>query len=340
MSTNERPGVYTSYEVSGSLYGGRVGSAVGLAATATGGETGQVVLLSGYAQAQEVFGGGNLVKIAEILFRNGAPKVYAVKVEGTAYTPGFEALMEQEDIRFMVCDHRGGGIHVLMDAAIKAGGERSKYRIGIVETDKTDTDGLIMAANILNSERMMIVSHFETEGTPGAVAAAVCGVAAGSGDPALPLNGAQLKGLGAIGANYSDEDVSLLIGEGVSIVETVGGVKSIVRAVSSRTLTNEVKDYTWREISTVMILDEVIPSIRDGLKLKFSRAKNNAQTRGAIRTQVLVALEAYLRREIIDSYGEINVEASAEDPTCCLVSFAFTVAHGLNKIELKAHITV
>ena len=105
MSTNERPGVYTSYEISGSLYGGRRGSAVGLAASADGGETGKVVELTGWAQAQEVFGGGNLVKLAEILFRNGAPKVYAVKAEGVAYTPAFKALMDYSDIRFMVCDH-------------------------------------------------------------------------------------------------------------------------------------------------------------------------------------------------------------------------------------------
>lgn len=340
MSTNERPGVYTSYEVSGSIYGGRQGCAVGLAATAEGGEAGKTVQLGGYAQAQEIFGGGNLVRLAEILFRNGAPKVYAVKVEGMAYSAAFEALMEHEDIRFMVCDHRGGGIHVLMDGAIKEGDERSKYRIGIVETDKSNAADIIAAANILNSERMMLLSHFETEGTPGAVAAAVCGVAASSDDPALPLNGAELKGLGAIGSNFSDADISMLIGEGVSPVETVSGKKTIVRAVSTKTMTGEVKDYTWREINTVMILDEVIPTIRDGLKLKFSRAKNNAQTRGAIRTQVLVALENYLRREIIDSYGEINVSESADDPTVCLVSFAFTVAHGLNKIELKAHITV
>ena len=59
MSTNERPGVYTSYEVSGSIYGGRQGCAVGLAATAEGGEAGKTVQLGGYAQAQEIFGGGN-----------------------------------------------------------------------------------------------------------------------------------------------------------------------------------------------------------------------------------------------------------------------------------------
>jgi len=340
MSTNERPGVYTSYEVSGSYYGGSRGAAVGLAATAEGGEVGKVITLTGYAQAQEAFGGGNLVKLAEILFRNGAPKVFAVKVEGVNYTAAFEALMDYEDIRFVVCDHRAGAVHLMMDEVIKAGNERSKYRIGIVESDCESAADIIASAGIVNSERIMMVSHMETGGVAGSVAAAVCGVAASGDDPALPLNGAELKGLGSIGANFSDADITALINGGVSPIETLSGVKTIVRGVSTKTKSGETEDLTWREINTVMILDDVLPSIRNALKLKFSRAKNTQQTRGAIRTQVLVALEDYLKREIIESYGEISVEASENDPTVCLVSFAFTVAHGLNKIELKAHITV
>lgn len=340
MSTNERPGVYTSYEVSGSVYGGISGSAVGLAANADEGEAGTVVTLTGYTQAQEAFGGGNLVKLAEILFRNGAPVVYAVKVADSDYTSAYTALMEIGDIKFMVCDSREGSAHAKLKNAIDGGDERGKYRIGIVEYQQDLASDLAGRAAILNSERIMVVSHYEADGIPGSVAAAVCGAAASGDDPALPLNGAELKGLGDIGANFSDADITLLITGGVTPIETVSGTKTIVRGVSSRTTTGGVADATWREINTVMILDEVIPAIRDGLKLKFSRAKNTAQTRGAIRTQVLVALEEYLSREIIDSYGEINVSQSADDPTVCIVSFDFTVAHGLNKIELRAHITV
>ena len=35
-----------------------------------------------------------------------------------------------------------------------------------------------------------------------------------------------------------------------------------------------------------------------------------------------------------------RVTADPEEPTRCLVDFAFTVAHGLNQIWLSAHITV
>ena len=340
MSTNVRPGVYTSYEIAGSLYGGSKGRAVGLVANAEEGTVGEVVALTGYAQAQEAFGGGNLVKLAEILFRNGAPKVYAVRVEGTAYSTPTKKLMEYADIKFMVCDDRKAAGQMILADAIDKADERSKYRILVAESEYDTVSDTVETYQIFNNERVMAVTPYETDGVPGSVAAAVCGVMASCDDPALPLNGAELKGLGALKTNYSDSDLALLIGGGVSVVETLGGKKTIVRGVTTRTTTNEVEDYTWREVNTIMILDEVIPGIRDELKLKFSRAKNTAQTRGAIRTQVLVALEDYRKREIIDSYGEINVSQSEDDPTVCLVSFAFTVAHGLNQIELHAHITV
>lgn len=340
MSTNERPGVYTSYEVTASLYGGRKGTAVGLAAAAETGEAGKAVELGAYSQALEAFGSGNLVKLAEILFLNGAPKIYAVKVEENDYATAFAALMEKGDIKFMVCDQRKIGVHDIMKNAIEGGDERGKYRIGVVESEQEKASELLLDCECINSERMMLVSHYERNGVPGSVAAAVCGVAASEDDPALPLNGAEIKGLGDIGANFSDSDVSLLISGGITPIETIAGSKTIIRGVSTKTTTGGAEDLTWREINTVMILDEVIPTIRDSLRAKFSRAKNTAQTRGAIRTQVLVALEDYLNREIIDSYGEINVAQSTDDPTVCLVNFAFTVAHGLNKIVLRAHITV
>ena len=72
----------------------------------------------------------------------------------------------------------------------------------------------------------------------------------------------------------------------------------------------------------------------------LSRAKNSAQTRGAIRSQTVMELEKRVSREIIDGYEDVTVTASEDDPTVCLVEFAFTVAHGLNQVWLSAHITV
>jgi len=104
--------------------------------------------------------------------------------------------------------------------------------------------------------------------------------------------------------------------------------------------TGSAADSTWRELTTVLIADDVIPAVRSALRSKFARAKNTAQGRGAIRAQTIVELEKKKDAQIIESYGEVAVTAAADDPTVCLVEFSFAVAHGLNQIRLTVHLTV
>ena len=87
-------------------------------------------------------------------------------------------------------------------------------------------------------------------------------------------------------------------------------------------------------------LDATDEAIRESLRAKFRRAKNTEQSRGAIRSQVILELESKLSREIITGYEHVTVSADTENPTVCLVEFSFTVAHGLNQIWLTASITI
>ena len=59
-----------------------------------------------------------------------------------------------------------------------------------------------------------------------------------------------------------------------------------------------------------------------------------------LTTYRIEQLEKKVAAEIIDSYGEVMVNALEEDPTVCLVEFGFAVAHGLNQIYLTVHMTV
>lgn len=346
MSVNERPGVYSSYEVTSVLYGSGVGRAVGVAAAASAGTKGQVTAFTGYAEAAAAYGAGsNLAKIVKVLLENGAPLIYAVPAAVSAtpakadYEAAFAALMEQTDVGYMVCDSQSAAVHTALRDAILSGTEQTKYRIGVVEQSGTAT-ALCAAASALNCERMALVAGVSSGGVPGIVAAAVAGVIAGGSDPALPLNGAVLTGLEDLSAAFTDGEVTALIQGGVTPVERLGDEVTVVRGVTTRTKTGDVPDATWRDLSTILIVDDVLPAVRNSLRTRFARTKNTAQTRGAIRTQVIIELESKLRSEIIDSYSDVTVTADPEDPTVCRVSFAFTVAHGLSRIQLMAHITV
>ena len=168
----------------------------------------------------------------------------------------------------------------------------------------------------------------------------MAGAIAAQSDPALPLSGAELTGLHGLSQQYNDNDIDLLVRGGVTPLESVAGVVSVVRGITTRTTTGESPDTTWRELTTILIVDDVIPAVRQALRSKFARAKNTAQSRSAIRSQVIVELEKKVAEEIIDSYGEVTVTASEDDPTVCLVEFSFAVAHGLNQIYLTVHIKV
>jgi phage tail sheath gpL-like len=250
--------------------------------------------------------------------------------------------MDFTQVKIMVCDSRDLEVHRAMKRAIETASEHSKYRIGVVE-GKGGVQELIEAAGGLNCERMVLCAPGEAPEesfTPGAVAAALAGLIASGADPALPVNGAALYGLSGLSASFTDADINALVQGGVTPVENVGGNISVIRGVTTRTTTAGVPDPTWRELTTILIIDDVIPAIKNSLQSRFARAKNTAQTRGAIRTQVIIELENKLAREIIDGYDNVTVKASETDPTTCEVSFDFTVAHGLNHIRLTAHITV
>lgn len=143
-----------------------------------------------------------------------------------------------------------------------------------------------------------------------------------------------------LSASYDDTQVDTLVTGGVTPLECVSGEVSIVRGITTRTTTGGAADKTWRELTTVQIVDDVIPALRASLRARFVRSKNTAQVRAAIRSQVMVELENKRSQEIIDSFGEVSVKASEDDPTVCLVEFSFAVAHGLNQIRLTVHLTV
>ena len=140
-------------------------------------------------------------------------------------------------------------------------------------------------------------------------------------------------------ADYAAAFAALEEEEGVDIV-VCDSAETTVRGITTKTTSGGAADTTWRELTTILIVDEVIPTIRSALRARFARSKNTAQSRGAIRSQVVLELEEMKGREIVDDYGEVRVSALESDPTVCLVEFSFTVAHGLNRIYLTAHITV
>ena len=348
ITTHQRPGVYSAYEVSSLVRGSDRGGMVALAAVNTQMETGTLVTLTSYEQAAALFGAaGAVTKLVTLALRNGAAGVIcAVAAQSADYPAVFELLCRQENVSVMICNSVDAAVQqALRDCVLEASAAR-KERIAVVAGARGESiSELVERAAALNSERVVLVGPGALDDDGDAlsgvkVAAAVAGVIAGQRDPAVPLGGAVLKGIPGVSSIYSDGDLDMLILGGVTPVEEVGGEVSVVRGVTTRTATDGVSDATWRDLSSILVIDTVIPSLRTVLRNKFRRAKNTPRGRGAIRAQVVVELEKFLEQEIITDYDNVSVTADENDPTRALVEFAFTAAHGLNQIWLSAHITV
>jgi phage tail sheath gpL-like len=348
---HERPGVYSAYDTSSVVSGGRAARTIGVAAKAAKGTAEKAVTVTGWAAGVSVFGEdetAGMSTILRLLFENGASAVTAVRVADTGgaedYARAF-AVLGKEDVQVLVCDSGEEDVQkALRDAVEEASGLRHE-RIAVAVIAGAEVSELVSRAAELNSERMVLVGPDALDGAgktlPGVfAAAAVAALAASGSDPAVPLNGAKIKGLTGLAQDYGDNDIDLLVRGGVTPLECVAGVVSPVRGITTRTKTGGAPDATWRELTTILIVDDVIPAVRSALRSRFSRSKNNARNRAAIRSQVIVELEKKLAAEIIDGYDEVSVTASPEDPTVCLVEFGFAVAHGLNQVRLTVHIEI
>ena len=322
---HERPGVYSSYDASSVVSASAAAKTIGAAAVATKGTANKVELITSYEEGKSVFGEDasgvyGMSTLLKFLFANGAGAVKAVAVgkdesEEKDYASAFAALSDEEDVGVMVCDSAAQSVHLLLKTAAEDASAARRERIAVIGGSEETVAQMVNRAKAVNSERVVLVGPdiaSDDGGTMSAVfaAAAVAAVIAGNTDPSVPP------------------------------IETVGGVSSPVRGITTRTSSGGAADTTWRELTTILIVDEVIPTIRSALRTRFARSKNTAQSRGAIRSQVVLELEEMKSREIVDSYGEVLVSALKSDPTVCLVEFSFTVAHGLNRIYLTAHITV
>ena len=350
VTVHQRPGVYSAYDASSVTRGRGHGGVVGLVGVNPKAQTGVVQIFTSYEKAVTALGIEGEESMAELIrlaLRNGASAVAAVALKsGDQYESGFAALEQLEEISVVICDSTDQKVQQTLRDSVERASRVRRERIAVAACARgADVETCILRAKALNHERVVLTapgcgcpSGQTMSGLYGA--AAVAGAIAGETDPAVPLGGAELKGLTGVDRQFTDAELDRLILGGVTVIEHLGGVVSVVRGVTTRTTTGGEADPTWRELTTIRIVDDVIPGLRQALRTRFRRAKNTARSREAIRAQVVLELEHKLEREIITGYENVAVTADPQDPTRCLVDFSFTAAHGLNQIWLTAHIAV
>ena len=234
---HERPGVYSSYDASTVISAGRAAKVIGVAAKATKGTAGEVVTLTGYAAGVAAFGedaadAPGMSTILRLLFANGAATVAAVRVAEAGAVKDYQdafAALGQREAQVLVCDSAEETVQQALRTAVEDASSARMERIAVVGGDDETAAELVTHAAALNSERMVLVGPDALDSggktLPGVfAAAALAGVIASGRDPAVPLNGAEIRGLGGLSTAYGDNDIDLLVRGGVTPLESVAGV--------------------------------------------------------------------------------------------------------------------
>lgn len=351
--TTGRPGVFSEYTVE-TYYPGEESRAVGIVCGAGGSLPLEAVKITGKNDLARHFQpdgeGETLYRTALLLMENGVRTLYCVPVcagetgERTAesYRDGLALLEKQEDIYAVLCDRDDAEVLAALKQHVVGMSDRQRERLGFAAPCSPETDPLEMA-KALASERMCVCAPMASVGGVAHgvfLAAATAAACVGAADPSAGLSGFAPKGIAALSEQAEEEKIEQWIAGGVTAYETVGAGIELIRLVSTRTAAGGAPDNTFRSLNTVMIIDDVLGSVRDALKLRLAGAKNNEASRGAIKTQAAVELKKKRDAGIIEDYATPVVTPSGEDPAVCVVELAFRVCTAVNQIHITAFVSV
>lgn len=342
----ERPGVYSDYTANGILQNPAQGNIVGIVAVTAKGEQNKVYSIKKASDAINIFGdSGLMATLCKASLDNGASMIKAVSCgsgDSNDYESAFNVLKTVSGIKVIVCDSEDSLINEKLKVSIMEASENSKERIGVVSCSNSVAKSL---AGTLNSERMILVCQPLQDGeniiNSCVLAASIAGKIASSSDPSATFNSCKINGYADLSLNFTESEIDDYLSSGVTVFEKVAERLEIIRLVTTKTkdLQGNI-DRTFHDINTILIADDVIPSVRNTLSNLIGSAKNNSKTLSAISTQTAVQLENKRKQGIIQAYETPLVSLSEEDNSICIVDIQFTIQRGINQIVISAIINV
>lgn len=345
ITVSERPGVYTGYDASSIVQSSAANGAVGIVCVADIEDVTQFLTAS--AARVALGASSKAAKYVELALGGGASACWVSPVDTSASATDYGAAakaLREKDVAAICCDSDTSAVLAAIKAEVADASNERHERIAVFAMSG-DAEDLVDAAAALNSERCVMVGPVPVGGDgnamdPCEIAVATAAAIVSLGDPALPLGGVSLSGLYGAGGTLTSAEVNALVRGGVTAIECLAGEIQVIRGVTTRTKTGGEADATWRELSTILIVDDVMKTLRSSLRSKFARAKNLAETRESVASQVSIELAQKKNAGIIADYGSVSATATPGDPTRCDVEFEFAVAHGLDRIVVAAHILV
>jgi phage tail sheath gpL-like len=301
------------------------------------------------SQAKSEFTSGNIVDLLETCFKNRAKRIAGVKITVTGselpadldakYQAALDAILAESQIDYIVIDNNVSSIVNIGKTHCENATAENRPRKLVIWGGTTE-------ATNANSGRVWIVDNnlidsegVDVNGMHGA--AAIASVISLETDPALPVHGLRLKGFGGVKAKKTIAEMDTLANGGVIPLEQVGGDVVIYRGVTSYTKdSTSAADNTYSDITTMEIIDTVVPGVQRFLQNKYKRSKNTDGVRKDIEIDVKTVLLVYEGLEYIEDVEEssnISATAVVGEPKKTRVDYNFDVVNALEEIQIYAH---
>lgn len=156
-------------------------------------------------------------------------------------------------------------------------------------------------------------------------------------DPALPLDGVQIKGLYGVDRRLMKAEKDILGNNGITPLYTDASMPTIHRLVTSC-----VSDKVYQEGTVRFIADYVLETVENTLRQNYKRTKNVDRILGdtGIRGTVKTVLNTMQDLEIIENFDEstLTVTKDPKDMYGALVDYEIDVVTPLYTITITQHL--
>lgn len=307
----------------------------------------KVFSIVGTADTKARFGEDSILTDAvKVLIQNGVDTFTGIIVDSETgedskvsdnYAKALEASLGNASVQFIVLDKYDADIINEVRTHLAMAEVNDMFRYAVVAGETDDNDALIEFAGTINDSRIFIIGPTMTDGSAiidrAIVAAGVTGqIITNMSDPALPMNGVTINGIGNVNKAVLESERNLLAANQVTALYN-DGLPTIHRLVTSS------NDPVWQEGTTRFIADYVLENVENTLRANYKRTKNVTRILASIRTTVKGLLEGYESREIIENFDEstLTVVQDPADKYGALVDYEIDVVTPLYTITINQH---
>lgn len=312
-------------------------------------EANTVFSIVGTADAAEKFGTSSvMVKAVKALIQNGVDNIYGIVVSSNVpaegklsdnYASALEASLGEKSVKFIVLDNFDKAIITELKTHLAMAENEDLFRYGVVPPSTNKRDDIIAFAGEINDSRIFVPGAMFSDDDGNTVNSTV--VAAGisgailveSTDPALPINGVAIYGIGSVDRTILESERNMFAQNGVTAIYNDADV------VFHRLVTSYTKDAIWQEGTTRFIADYVLENVETVLRANYKRTKNVDRILDAIKTTVKGQLENFEALEIIENFDASTLSV-VKDPTDnygAIVDYEFDVVTPLYTITIDQH---